>query len=53
MRHLQMYLGGEWTDGSDQITVHSPFDGRAVSMVARGSRSQLETAVRLLERKEG
>jgi acyl-CoA reductase-like NAD-dependent aldehyde dehydrogenase len=49
MRRLQMYLGGEWTDSSDQITVHSPFDGREVSRVARGSRSQLETAVRLAD----
>ncbi len=47
MRQLQLYLGGEWTDGAGQITVHSPFDGRAVSKVARGGRSELETAVRL------
>ncbi len=49
MRQLQLYLGGEWTDGSDQITVQSPFDGREVSKVARGSRSHLETAVRLAD----
>ena len=49
MRQLQLYLGGEWTDGPDQITVQSPFDGRTVSRVARGGRSQLETAVRLAD----
>jgi len=49
MRELQLYLGGEWVDGTDQITVHSPFDGRAVSKVARGGPSELETAVRLAQ----
>jgi acyl-CoA reductase-like NAD-dependent aldehyde dehydrogenase len=47
MRQLQLFLGGEWTTGSDQITVRSPFDGRAVSKVARGGRAELASAVRL------
>jgi glyceraldehyde-3-phosphate dehydrogenase (NADP+) len=47
MRQLQLYLGGEWKDGHDQLTVYSPFDGHQVSKVARAGRAQLETALRL------
>jgi len=44
MRTQQLFLAGEWQDGSDRVEVRSPFDGRTVSEVARGGPSELEAA---------
>jgi acyl-CoA reductase-like NAD-dependent aldehyde dehydrogenase len=50
MRTLQLFLAGDWHDGSDQFTVRSPFDGSQVSKVARGGPAELGAAVEAAER---
>jgi acyl-CoA reductase-like NAD-dependent aldehyde dehydrogenase len=45
MRKLQLFLAGEWRDGSDRFAVRSPFDGKTVSEIARGGPAELEAAV--------
>jgi len=44
MREMQLLLAGQWLDGSDRITVRSPYDGRTVAEVARGGPEILERA---------
>jgi len=50
MRESQLFLGGEWRDGADALTVRSPFDGTEVARVARGGPAELEAAVTAAER---
>ena len=50
MREMQLFLGGQWRDGDDTLTVRSPFDGREVAKVARGGSVLLEQAVASAER---
>ena len=45
MRQLQLFLAGNWHDGSDRFEVRSPFDGSPVSEIARGGPAELEAAV--------
>lgn len=50
MREMQLFLGGQWLDGDDLITVRSPFDDREVARVARGGPAILERAAATAER---
>jgi len=50
MRELQLFLNGQWLDGTDTLTVRSPFDGREVARVARGGPNELERAAETAER---
>lgn len=50
MRTHDLFLAGEWRSGSDRMTVHSPFDGRPVAEVARGSWDELDAAADAAER---
>jgi acyl-CoA reductase-like NAD-dependent aldehyde dehydrogenase len=50
MRKLQLYLAGDWQDGNDRFTVQSPFDGSAVSEIARGGPAELEAAADAADR---
>lgn len=45
MRELQLFLAGEKQDGDAWIEVHSPFDQRVVTRVARGGPDHLEQAL--------
>jgi len=53
MREMQLFLCGERRDGSDVMTVRSPFDGREVARVARGGPAELEAAATAAERAAG
>ncbi len=53
MREMQLFLHGERRDGSDVMTVRSPFDGREVARVARGGPAELEAAAAAAERAAG
>jgi len=50
MRKMQLFLGGRWLDGNNEMTVRSPFDGREVARVARGGPEELELAAAMAER---
>lgn len=50
MREMQLFLGGEWRDGSDTITVQSPYDGREVATIARGGPVELNEAAAAADR---
>ena len=50
MREMQLFLGGRWLDGNNEMTVRSPFDGREVARVARGGPEELELAAAMAER---
>jgi len=50
MREMKLFLCGERRDGSDVMSVHSPFDGREVARVARGGPAELEAAAAAAER---
>jgi glyceraldehyde-3-phosphate dehydrogenase (NADP+) len=50
MREMQLFLGGRWLDGTDSMTVRSPFDERDVARVARGGPDELEQAAAIAER---
>jgi acyl-CoA reductase-like NAD-dependent aldehyde dehydrogenase len=50
---MQLFLCGERRDGSDVLTVYSPFDGREVARVARGGPAELEAATAAAERAAG
>ncbi|MEE4271622.1 MAG: aldehyde dehydrogenase family protein [Thermoanaerobaculales bacterium] len=50
MREMQLLLAGQWLDGSDRITVCSPYDGRTVAEVARGGPEILERAASAAQR---
>jgi len=53
MREMQLFLCGERRDGSDVMTVRSPFDGREVTQVARGGPTELEAAAAAADRAAG
>jgi acyl-CoA reductase-like NAD-dependent aldehyde dehydrogenase len=50
MREMQLLIGGEQREGSDWMTVRSPYDGREVARVARGGAAELENAAAAAER---
>jgi len=50
MREIQLFLDGKWQDGSDTLTVRSPFDGREIACVARGGPDELERAAAVADR---
>jgi acyl-CoA reductase-like NAD-dependent aldehyde dehydrogenase len=50
MRELQLFLAGRWTNGEEAAEICSPFDGRVVSRVQRGSAAQLEAAAEAARR---
>jgi acyl-CoA reductase-like NAD-dependent aldehyde dehydrogenase len=49
MRTQQLFLAGQFTEGTDTLSVPSPFDGREVARVARGGPEVLEAAAEAAE----
>ncbi len=50
MREMQLFLAGEWRDGSDEMVIRSPFDGHEVARVAHGGPAELEAAATAADR---
>lgn len=44
MREVKLFLAGAWEDGEDAVEIRAPWDGAAVSRVARGGGATLERA---------
>jgi acyl-CoA reductase-like NAD-dependent aldehyde dehydrogenase len=44
MRSLQLFIAGEWCNGSDRFAVHSPYDAEQVSEIERGGPAELDAA---------
>ncbi len=44
-RHYKMYLGGEWVDSPNKITVTNPYDDSVVATVASASKNDYTRAI--------
>ncbi|MBM3932712.1 MAG: aldehyde dehydrogenase family protein [SAR202 cluster bacterium] len=42
---MKMYIGGQWVDRDQKITVDNPFDGSVVDTVPKATREDVETAI--------
>ncbi len=42
---MRMYVGGDWTAGSDTMEVMNPFDGSVVDTVPRGTAADVDAAL--------
>ncbi len=44
-RRYRMWIGGEWIDGDEELTVQNPYDGETVAIAPYASEADLENAI--------